>query len=108
MLTARVEPGFCAEAEAVEVIVHGVDADIAAYLVKVDVAGLLDCVMQIDRAMTLRFPVTVAVLIPRQLVVAATQVLAGQVGCTCLDRRQCEHWLDRRARRVGATRSAIE
>ncbi len=108
MLTADVDARGRAQSEPIEVIVHVVNPDCLADLVEIDIAGLGDRVVQIDGAVALRLPVTIAVGRLGQHEKAAAEGLASQVGRTRFKRGQRQHGLDCRARRVTATNRAVE
>ena len=59
MLAHHVDSRVLAESELIQVGMHLVDAERCADLVKIDVAGLRNGVMQVHCAMSFRFPVTV-------------------------------------------------
>ena len=63
-------PVWTTKSKARQVLVHIVDAEIAADFIEIDIAGLRDCVMQVDGPVTLRFPVAVAMVVALQLKVA--------------------------------------
>jgi hypothetical protein len=87
---------------------HAIDADVAAYFVKINVTGLSYRVVQVDLAMTFGFPVAIAMCAAGQAVIADTNGSACQVGCAGLERSERQHWLDGRAGRIGTSDSAVE
>ena len=63
---------------------HAVDTNVAADFVKVDVTGLSDRIVQVDFAVTSRFPVAITMCTAWQAVKSDANGAADQVGCTGL------------------------
>ena len=108
MLAHHVDSRVLAESELIQVGMHLVDAERCADLVKIDVAGLRNGVMQVHCAMSFRFPVAVSVSALRQGIKTPAEVAARQIRRTGLQRRHRQHWLDCRTRRVCATNGPVE
>ena len=94
MFAEEIDTGRAAQTELRQELVHIVDAEIATDLIKIDITGLCDGVVQVYGSMAFGPPVTLAVLVSLQLEVAHANTLASQVGGTGFKRGQRQHWFD--------------
>ena len=67
---------------------HLIDSDGGADRVKIDVAGLRNCIMQVHIAMTFGFPVPVTMRASGQRIKPPAEISVGQIGGACLKRRE--------------------
>ena len=103
-----IDSGLASQAKARQIFVNIVDAETTAEFVKIDVAGLGKGIVKIDRPVTLRFPVPVAMLVAFELEIANANAFSGQIGSACLERGQRQHRFDRGSRRIRTTNRTVE
>ena len=84
------------------------DPELGGERVEVDVTGLRQRFDQRDAAVAAALPVAETMAAARQRIPTRAGTGRGRCHETVLETRECDHRLDRRARRIGAAQRAVE